>query len=241
MPGRPQLTVLSGAGASAESGIATFRDAQHALWADFDPAELATEQAWRRDPARVWAWYEWRRRTVMEASPNAGHLALAALESRYAVTVITQNVDDLHERAGSSQVVHLHGSLFAPRCFACARPGTFDGLPPPAGSPHSRLNPPVCKHCGGKVRPGVVWFGEALPPVAWKAAEAAMVNTSLLVVVGTSAIVQPAARLPERALRAEVPVLEINTAPVLAQQHPAVIPWPFTAASGLSALALQLL
>lgn len=241
MPGRPKITVFSGAGASAESGIPTFRDAQHALWSDFDPAELATEQAWRRDPAHVWAWYEWRRGLVMNASPHAGHRALAALEARYDVTVITQNVDDLHERAGSSQVVHLHGSLFTPRCFACARPGSFSGPPPSAEAPLSHMNPPVCKHCGGKVRPGVVWFGEALPRDAWKAAEAAVATTCLLVVVGTSSIVQPAARLPELALKAEVPVIEINTMPVLADRNPAVMGWPCTAVAGLSTLASQLL
>lgn len=204
------VVVFTGAGVSAESGIPTFRDALTGLWERFDPAELATPDAFRRDPALVWGWYEWRRMKVLQAQPNPAHLAIAALAERVPkLTLVTQNVDDLHERAGSRDVIHLHGSLHAPRCFACARPHTLTETPeePAEGR---RLEPPRCQHCNGKMRPGVVWFGEALPEDAWQRACEIVSRCALLVVVGTSGLVHPAASLPRLARECGARVVEIN-------------------------------
>ena len=168
------LLVFSGAGVSAESGIATFRDALSGLWARFDPARLATPEAFVADPELVWGWYEWRRQQVLRAEPNAAHRAIAELARRVPrLTLVTQNVDDLHERAGSQAVIHLHGSLHAPRCFDCAAP--YAGLDTELSEPEQgrHLPPPHCGVCGGRVRPGVVWFGEALPQLALQQAFAA--------------------------------------------------------------------
>ena len=191
------VVVLTGAGVSAESGILTFRDALTGLWERFDAEALATAGAFRRDPALVWGWYEWRRGKVLRAQPNPGHHALAILETSVPqFTLVTQNVDDLHERAGSVEPIHLHGSLHEPRCFACARPYLLkDGMPDePEGG--RRLEPPRCLHCGGRVRPGVVWFGETLPVDPWKKAKDAASVCDVMIVVGTSGLVQPAASLP---------------------------------------------
>ena len=149
---------------SAESGIPTFRDALTGLWERFDATDLATPDAFLKDEELVWGWYEWRRMKVLRAQPNPAHLAIAALAQHVpTLTVVTQNVDDLHERAGSVGVLHLHGSLHSPRCADC---GQAHILPPGIpGEPDGgrRLRPPPCRHCGGAVRPGVVWFDEDLP------------------------------------------------------------------------------
>lgn len=210
-----RVVALTGAGVSAESGIPTFRDALTGLWANFDAEALATPEAFARDPALVWGWYEWRRAKVSQAQPNPAHRALAELEAeRPATRIVTQNVDDLHERAGSHHVVHLHGSLFAPRCFACgapyARAGAAAAEEPKDGR---RLEPPPCGGCGDRIRPGVVWFGEPLPPDAWQAAVEAVEGCDLLLVVGTSGLVHPAASLPAIARRADTPVVSINPQP----------------------------
>ena len=207
------VTVLTGAGMSAESGIPTFRDALTGLWERFEAGDLATATAFRNDRDLVWGWYEWRRMLVLRAKPNPGHLAIARLpELVPKLTLITQNVDDLHERAGSQDVIHLHGSLFAPCCFACARPHTFTHEPDePEGG--RRLKPPRCLHCGGYVRPGVVWFGEALPQDAMAAAMEAVKECDLMLVVGTSGIVHPAATLPEMAKKRGVKVIQVNPHP----------------------------
>ncbi len=209
-----RIAFLTGAGMSAESGVPTFRDALTGLWARFDPAGLATPEAFRRDPALCWGWYRWRAALVRRARPNAGHLAIAGLAGRgHEVTVVTQNVDDLHERAGSRDVVHLHGSLFATRCFDCGRPAVPDpileGLDA-IGGEGAREAPPACVACGGPCRPGVVWFGEPLPADAWERACEALAACELLVVVGTSGLVQPAASLPRLAREAGARVVEIN-------------------------------
>jgi NAD-dependent deacetylase len=157
-----RVVVFTGAGTSAESGVPTFRDALTGLWERYDAQSLATPQAFDDDPDLVWGWYEWRRSLITRVGPNPGHRAVAAIES-YAphTVVVTQNVDDLHERAGSTAPIHLHGSLFAPRCAACSRPARVTGADEPEEG--RRLAPPRCDHCAGPVRPGVVWFGEALP------------------------------------------------------------------------------
>lgn len=208
------VVVLTGAGVSAESGIPTFRDALTGLWEQFDAQALATADAFRRDPALVWGWYEWRRAKVLRAQPNAGHWAIAALERRVPEFVlVTQNVDDLHEHAGSASPVHLHGSLNQPRCFACARPHVLpSGVPDEPGGGR-RLEPPRCLHCGGRVRPGVVWFGEGLPDAAWKKAKAAAAACDLMFVIGTSGLVYPAAGLPKLAAANGAQIIQINPRP----------------------------
>jgi NAD-dependent deacetylase len=219
------VTVLSGAGMSAESGVPTFRDAGTGLWARWSPEELATPEAWDADPELVWSWYLWRARQVRRLRPNAGHRAVARWADRARVHVVTQNVDDLHERAGSTVLAHLHGSLFAFRCSGCGAPfpehlvpGLAPGTgaePPPVPSvpaceePH-RERPPACPACRGAVRPGVVWFGELLPEGAVERAAAAVAEADLVLVVGTSGLVQPAASLPLIAAGRGTPVVEIN-------------------------------
>lgn len=205
------IVVLTGAGVSAESGIPTFRDPLSGLWQRFNPTELASAAAFRRNPALVWGWYEWRRMKVMQTQPNQAHLAIARLAERVPqLTLVTQNVDDLHEGAGSRDVIHLHGSLQRPRCFACARE-PYEMLETPEEPEEGReLEPPRCLHCGGRLRPGVVWFGEKLPQEALSKAFAAAQNCDLLLVVGTSGIVYPAAELPDIARRSGAKVLHIN-------------------------------
>ena len=209
-----RVVVFTGAGVSAESGIPTFRDAMTGLWTRFQAEDLATPDAFRRDPDLAWGWYEWRRMKVMAAQPNPAHRAIAALAHHTPqLTLITQNVDDLHERAGSTDVIHLHGSLHQPRCFACEHPYTFPPEPPEEPVDGRRLPPPRCTHCGGKVRPGVVWFGESLPASAWKAAEAAVAACDLLFSVGTSLLVYPAAELPRTAASRGATVVQVNPQP----------------------------
>lgn len=189
-----RIALLSGAGMSAESGVPTFRDAQTGLWARFRPEELATEDAFRAHPSNVWDWYAMRREMVGKVAPNAGHLAVAAFQQRHPgrLTVITQNVDGLHQQAGSPDVLALHGSILddkwldAPR--ACCR------SQPPVGG-----HPPRCDVCGNLRRPAVVWFGEMLPPDVLAAAEAAAQACDLMLVVGTSGVVYPAAGLARTA------------------------------------------
>ena len=209
-----RIAVLSGAGMSAESGIPTFRDALTGLWARFDATELATPQAFERDPALVWGWYEWRRMKVLQSQPNPGHISLAQLAARgVAVTVATQNVDDLHERAGSRAVHHLHGSLHVPRCFDCGARAAFGPQIPAEPEGGRRLDPPRCTRCGGPIRPGVVWFGEMLPEDAWQAATEAILNCDVMIIIGTSGLVYPAAGLPDLAAGRGKPVIQINPAP----------------------------
>jgi NAD-dependent deacetylase len=201
------VVVFTGAGVSAESGIPTFRDALTGLWSRFDPSQLATAQAFERDPALVWGWYEWRRAMVARAAPNAAHDAIAAMAARVPkLTVVTQNVDDLHERAGS-RPLRLHGSLFAPRCFECGREAQAS---PAMAAREERIDPPRCAGCGGRLRPGVVWFGEALPADVTAAAFAAAVDCDVLVSVGTSSVVYPAADLPHVAARSGAIVIQVN-------------------------------
>ncbi len=207
------LLVLTGAGVSQESGIPTFRDALDGLWDRFDPAQLATPEAFDADPDLVWGWYAWRRAQVLLCEPNPAHDAIAALARGVPrLTLVTQNVDGLHQRAGSPDVLELHGSLHRPYCRDCGHPHTPSSSDPPCdvaleGAP---LPPPRCEHCRGPVRPGVVWFGEALPADIWDAAEAAARDCDLVVVAGTSALVYPAAQLPLTALARGAAVVQIN-------------------------------
>lgn len=208
--GIERLVVFTGAGVSAESGVPTFRDPQSGLWARFDAAELATPEAFERDAARVWAWYEWRRASVRAAQPNAAHRAIAALAERVPhLTLITQNVDDLHERAGSRDVVHLHGELSRPRCATCGRPHRF-----PEGAPQvpadGLLEPPRCAACGGRIRPGVVWFGERLPERPWQRAREATRQAELFLCCGSSLVVQPAASLVDLAVDSGAFTLQVD-------------------------------
>ncbi|MFD6858316.1 NAD-dependent deacetylase [Rhodococcus sp. NPDC060090] len=231
-----RIAVLTGAGMSAESGVPTFRDAQTGLWENFDAASLATPEAWNEDAALVWAWYQWRVGLVRRVQPNAGHLALSEWGRNADLQITTQNVDDLHERAGSTVLAHLHGSLFSPRCTDC---GLDAEVAEPPEQPIARLDPPTCQNCSGIVRPGVVWFGEMLPEQPWEAATASLREADLLLVVGTSGVVYPAAGLPSLARRHGVPVVEINPDDTdLSDQVDEV--WRTTAAVGLPDLVSEL-
>jgi NAD-dependent deacetylase len=206
-----RITVLSGAGISAESGVPTFRDDKNGLWARFDPYQLSSTQGWRDNPERVWGWYLWRHYLVGTVEPNDGHRAVAAWQDGAEVTVITQNVDDLHERAGSTAVYHLHGSLFEFRCASCGSP--YQEPLPEMTEPALEVQPPVCARCGGLIRPDIVWFGEPLPDEPWQRSVEAIEAADVVVVVGTSAIVYPAAGLPELAMARGIPVIEVNPEP----------------------------
>ncbi len=192
---------------SAESGVPTFRDVETGLWAHVDPYEISSSDGWQRHPERVWAWYLWRHYMMSGVDPNPGHLAVAAWEDFAEVHVVTQNVDNLHERAGSSRVYHVHGSLFEFRCDRCQAP--YTGELPAMPEPVEVVDPPHCS-CGGLIRPDVVWFGEGLPDDAWDASVQAVAKADLVIVVGTSSVVYPAAGLPEAALTAGIPVIEVN-------------------------------
>ena len=195
------IAVLTGAGISAESGIPTFRGAA-GLWKQFRPEDLATPQAFRRNPQLVWEWYDWRRGLNHKAAPNPGHLALAALEQRTPrFTLVTQNVDGLHQAAGSRSVIEVHGSIWTLRCTVCGNRWEDRRVPLPL-LPH-------CE-CGALARPGVVWFGESLPPDAWGAAEQAAQKCDVFLVVGTSAAVYPAAGLVDVARAAVAKVIDVN-------------------------------
>jgi NAD-dependent deacetylase len=205
------IVIFTGAGMSAESGIPTFRDAQTGLWERYDPLALASPSGFLADKALVWGWYEWRRMQVLRATPNAGHFAIADLANYVErLTMVTQNVDDLHERAGSHGVTHLHGSLHKPRCFDCGSPYTF-----PAGIPDEpvggrRLEPPACSQCNGSIRPGVVWFGESISSMEWDRAEQTAMECDVFFSIGTSSLVWPAAQLPERAALHGAKIIQIN-------------------------------
>ncbi|GAA3958523.1 SIR2 family NAD-dependent protein deacylase [Actinoplanes auranticolor] len=214
LAGARRVVIFTGAGVSAESGIPTFRDALTGLWQRFDAQSLATPEAFRADPALVWGWYEWRRSAVGRARPNPAHVAVAAVEAlRPGTVVITQNVDDLHERAGSAAPVHLHGSLFAPRCFDCGHPAPLPAGPADEPVDGRRLDPPRCTACAGPVRPGVVWFGEALPEASLRHAADAAAACDLMLTVGTSGLVYPAAEIPHLAVRAGAAVVQVNPVP----------------------------
>ncbi len=198
-----RIAVLTGAGVSAESGVPTFRDAQTGLWAKYTPEELATPRAFQRNPRLVWEWYAWRRTLVAGAKPNPAHLALAQMEKFFPqFELITQNVDGLHQRAGSTRVIELHGNISRTKCLD---EGAIVSSWPDTGDV-----PPKCPNCGGLLRPDVVWFEEPLPEAEMERAAAASTACDVFFSIGTSTIVYPAAALPFEALRAGATVVEIN-------------------------------
>jgi NAD-dependent deacetylase len=194
---------------SAESGVPTFRDAQSGLWEKYDPMDLATPQAFIGDPELIWRWYRWRRELVSQAKPNPAHLGLAALTNLVPkLTLVTQNVDGLHQQAGSSGVIEFHGNLFADRCF---RDGRLETDLQDAAVP-------ICSDCGENLRPGVVWFGEAIPEAALEQSFAAASECDVFLSIGTSSLVFPAAGLIDRAREAAATTVEINPNPTGASQ-----------------------
>jgi len=197
------VAVLTGAGISAESGIPTFRGPD-GLWKQYQPEDLATPEAFARDPKLVWEWYNWRREKIAPALPNPAHKALVQLEIKMrSFTLVTQNVDGLHDRAGSGRVLKLHGDIWRLRCTVCGANWPDRRVPLPKIPPHCQ--------CGGLARPGVVWFGEPLPEGMMKEAEHAAASAQVFLVIGTSANVYPAASLIPYTKQAGAKVIEINT------------------------------
>src|SRR5579862_864700 len=200
------VVVLTGAGVSAESGVPTFRDARTGLWAKYDPEDLATPRAFLSNPRLVWEWYAWRRKLVAEAKPNPAHFALVELEQRVPeFHLITQNVDGLHQRAGSQKVIELHGNITRTKCFD---EGTIISQWAETGD-----IPPKCPDCGGLLRPDVVWFEEPLPAAEISVSQEASRSCDVFLSIGTSTVVYPAAALPFEALRSGATVVEINPEP----------------------------
>lgn len=206
------VVVLTGAGVSAESGVPTFRGKQ-GLWRNFRPEELATPEAFRRDATLVWEWYNWRRSLIDSCEPNGAHRTLAEMESALSdFCLITQNVDGLHQKGGSRDVLELHGSIWRTRCLGCGRVAEGHRVPLPE-------LPPACSQCGALLRPDVVWFGESLPQDVLEAAWTAAARCRLMLVIGTSAVVHPAASLPIVALQNGAQLIEVNPAETPLSDH----------------------
>lgn len=198
-----RVVVLTGAGVSAESGLPTFREAQTGLWAQYRPQDLATPEAFRQNPRLVWEWYAWRRELVERAAPNAGHRALAALERRVPeMTLVTQNVDGLHQMAGSGRVLELHGNIRRSKCFV--ENVVIDSWP------STDEVPPHCPRCGDLLRPDVIWFGECLLESTLAEAIQKTRECDLFLSLGTSGVVEPAASLPYLAAEQGATVLFVN-------------------------------
>jgi len=208
------IAVLTGAGISAESGVPTFRDAQTGFWAQFNPEDLATPQAFRRNPKMVWEWYDFRRGLIRNMNPNVGHYALVEIQKRVAsFALITQNVDDLHARAGSEHILELHGNITRTKCFV-------ENTPVSSWKDDGNV-PPRCPNCGGLLRPDVVWFGEDLPRSEMLKAMEAAQTCDVFMSIGTSGVVYPAAGLPFTALQSGATVVDINPeeTPLSAKAH----------------------
>jgi NAD-dependent deacetylase len=200
--GSTRTVVLTGSGISAESGVPTFREAQSGLWARFDPQELATPEAFERNPGLVWDWYAWRRKLVAEARPNPGHLAISGMQEMFPdLTLVTQNVDGLHQRAGSREVIELHGNIRRTKC-------SLEGIE--VEGYDDTESPPLCPSCSAPLRPDVVWFGEMLPPAALESASEASRRSDVFLSVGTSSLNFPAAALPFTALENGATLVEVN-------------------------------
>ncbi len=225
------IVALTGAGISAESGIPTFRGAG-GLWRNYAPEKLATPEAFARDPRLVWEWYDWRRGLILKAQPNPGHLALAEIErgvshargGRSAFTLVTQNVDGLHDRAGSRNIVKLHGDIWQARCTGCGATERNERL----AAEHYGALPPHCQ-CGALLRPGVVWFGEPLPEDAWRRALEASSSAAVFLAIGTSAVVYPAAGLARVACEAGAKLAVVNPEPTPLEE---MAVWVFRASAG---------
>lgn len=220
-----RVVVLTGAGVSAESGVPTFRDATTGLWRSHRPEDLATPEAFRRDPELVWSWYQWRRRLVGRCEPNAGHLAIARFALAHGhVDLVTQNVDGLHHRAALTAALEtsppkdplpafpteLHGALMRDRCSGCGLRSDAAPTDGPEAGPDVRVPVARCSECRALLRPDVVWFGEALDVSALEDAFTAAAEADVCLVVGTSSLVYPAAGIPRAALGADRPVIEVN-------------------------------
>jgi NAD-dependent deacetylase len=230
-----KVLVLTGAGMSAESGVPTFRDAQDGLWSKYRPEELATPEAFREHPRIVWDWYAERRENIGRVEPHAGHAALAGMERYFDdMLVATQNVDGLHQRAGSSSVVELHGNIMRSICSETGKPIGDDWIASNPGRP-----PRSPHHPGGFARPAVVWFGELLPEGAMEQAASAALACDVCLSIGTSTLVQPAASLPFIALRSGSAVIEINPSPT-ALSAQADFSLQATAATALAAIGAAL-
>ena len=200
-----KIAVFTGAGVSTESGIPTFRG-KDGLWRNYDPMELATVGAFEKNPRLVWEWYEDRRANIRAAEPNAGHRAIASLEETHGVSVITQNIDGLHQRAGSTDVIELHGSIVRTRCSSCGTPDESDD----GSRAHPALPPPCAAGCGGIMRPDVVWFGEALPAGALERAAEKARACDAMIIAGTSLAVAPANMLPGEARAGGAVLVDVN-------------------------------
>jgi len=210
LTGANAIVAATGAGMSKESGIPTFRDALDGLWAHYNPEELATREGFRSNPPRVWGWYNYRRGLIAATSPHAGHEALARLEASIPeFVIVTQNIDDMHRRAGSKRILELHGNINRFKCFEHDHP--VDDIDVPLADVDGPLEPPTCSRCGSHIRPDVVWYGEMLPPGVFEEAERRAMSCDVMIVVGTSGLVYPAASLPMLAGSAGAKVIEINT------------------------------
>ncbi len=196
-----KIVFVTGAGISQESGIPTFRGTD-GLWRKYDPMQLATIDAFYDDPKLVWEWYEDRRKNILQAKPNPGHSAIAELEKYKEVTVLTQNIDGLHQRSGSTKVLELHGSIIRIKCSVCnfkdSIPTSFDKLPP------------KCSSCNNILRPDVVWFGESLPQDVWNQAIFEAKSCDVMIIAGTSLVVYPANTLPVYAKQNNALLVEVN-------------------------------
>lgn len=206
-----RLTVLTGAGVSAESGVPTFRG-KDGLWQGFRATDLATPEAFARDPKLVWKFYNWRRQLLAPLQPNPAHEALVSLEEKIPhFSLVTQNIDDLHRRAGSRNLIELHGNIWMIRCSRCQTVNRNEEIPLP--------ELPACKDCGGLLRPHVVWFGEQLEPAILERAIVETRSCDTMLVIGTSALVQPAASLALHAKEEGARVVEINLEPTPYSRH----------------------
>ncbi len=196
-----KIVFVTGAGISQESGIPTFRGTE-GLWRKYDPMQLATINAFYDDPKLVWEWYEERRKNILQSKPNPGHFAIAELEKYKEVTILTQNIDGLHQRSGSTKVLELHGSIIRIKCSVCDFndniPTSFDKLPP------------KCNSCNNILRPDVVWFGEPLPQDIWNQAISEANSCDVMIIAGTSLVVSPANTLPVYAKQNNALLVEIN-------------------------------